>query len=68
MVVFDGLMGSLGNCSNSHFNIKAVTIFFQFNEISIQVIPEKDLCYIFKCGHPIWAGGKDALIEILKSI
>lgn len=45
-----------------------MTLYFQFNEISIQVIPDKDLCYIFKCGHPIWAGDKDSLIEILKAI
>lgn len=45
-----------------------MTLFFQFNEISIQVIPEKDLCLIFKNGHPIWAGDKDQLIDILKQI
>lgn len=45
-----------------------MSIFFQFNEISIQVIPEKDLCFIFKNGHPIWTGVKDQLIEILKQI
>lgn len=45
-----------------------MTIFFQFNEISIHVIPEKDLCFIFKCGRPIWSGDKCKLIEILKSI
>jgi hypothetical protein len=44
------------------------SIFFQFTEISIQVLPEKDLCFIFKNGHPIWAGNKDKLIAILKSI
>lgn len=43
-------------------------IYFQFTEISIQVIPEKDLCFIFKNGHPIWAGNKDKLIEILEAI
>jgi len=45
-----------------------MTLFFQFKEISIQVIPEKDLCYIFKNGWPIWCGDKDSLIEILKQI
>jgi hypothetical protein len=45
-----------------------MTIFFQFKTISIQVIPEKDLCFIFQNGHPIWAGDKDQLIEILQSI
>lgn len=43
-------------------------IWFQFTSISIQVIPSKDLCFIFENGHPIWAGGKDELIEILESI
>lgn len=43
-------------------------IWFQFETISIQVIPKKDLCFIFKNGHPIWAGGKDRLIELLESI
>lgn len=43
-------------------------IYFQFTEISIQVIPEKDLCFIFKNGAPIWAGNKDQLIEILQAI
>lgn len=43
-------------------------IFFQFNEISIQVIPSKDLCFIFRSGRPIWGGSKDQLIKILKSI
>jgi hypothetical protein len=43
-------------------------IWFQFTEISIQIIPDKDLCFIFKNGHPIWAGDKDGLIKILKSV
>lgn len=43
-------------------------IIFQFTEISIQVMPSKDLCFIFKNGFPIWGGNKDKLIEILKSI
>ena len=43
-------------------------IWFQFEEISIQVIPAKDLCFILKMGHPIWSGNKDQLIDILKSI
>lgn len=43
-------------------------IFFQFTEISIQVIPEKDLCFIFKNGHPIWGGTGKELINILESI
>jgi hypothetical protein len=45
-----------------------MSIFFQFESISIQVIPSKDLCFIFQNGHPIWGGGKDKLIEILESI
>jgi hypothetical protein len=43
-------------------------IIFQFTEISIQVIPSKDLCFIFKNGFPIWSGDKDALIEILQAV
>lgn len=45
-----------------------MTLYFQFTEITIQVIPEKDLCFIFKNGIPIWAGCKDKLIEILQEI
>jgi len=45
-----------------------MTLFFQFNEISIQVIPEKDLCFIFKNGHPIWAGDKGQLLKIIEQI
>jgi len=45
-----------------------VTILFQFKEISIQVIPKLDLCYIWKNGWPIWSGSKDELIEILEAI
>jgi hypothetical protein len=45
-----------------------MTIFFQFNTISIQVTPEKDLCFIFSMGKPIWGGTKDQLIDILESI
>lgn len=40
-------------------------IIFQFTEISIQVIPDIDRCFIFKNGYPIWAGDKDQLIDIL---
>jgi hypothetical protein len=43
-------------------------IIFQFTEISIQVIPSSDACFIFKNGYPIWAGNKDQLIEILQAI
>lgn len=43
-------------------------IYFQFTEISIQVIPSKDLCFIFLNGRPIWGGNKDQLIDILESI
>lgn len=43
-------------------------IIFQFTTISIQVIPAKDLCFIFRNGNPIWAGTKDELINILESI
>jgi hypothetical protein len=43
-------------------------IIFQFTEISIQVIPSKDLCFIFKNGFPIWTGNKDALIKILEEV
>lgn len=43
-------------------------IWFQFTEISIQVMPAKDLCFIFKNGFPIWGGKKDELIKILESI
>jgi hypothetical protein len=43
-------------------------IIFQFNEISIQVIPSKDICFIFKNGFPIWSGDKDQLIAILKQV
>lgn len=45
-----------------------MTVFFQFETISIQVTPEKDLCFIFSNGHPIWGGNKDQLISILESI
>lgn len=45
-----------------------MTLTFTFHEISIQVTPSKDLCIIFKCGNPIWAGDKNGLIKILKSI
>jgi hypothetical protein len=45
-----------------------MTIYFQFGAISIQVIPEKDLCFIFKNGTPIWSGDRDELINILQSI
>lgn len=41
-------------------------IYFQFTTISIQVIPSKDLCFIFDSGRPIWCGNKDQLIKILK--
>lgn len=43
-------------------------IIFQFIEISIQVIPDIDRCFIFKNGFPIWAGNKDELIKLLESI
>lgn len=43
-------------------------VYFQFGEISIQVMPTKDLCVIFKNGFPIWSGDKDALINILESV
>lgn len=43
-------------------------IWFQFNTIGIQVIPEKDLCFIFTNGHPIWSGNKDQLIKILEEV
>lgn len=43
-------------------------IVFQFTEISIQVIPDKDLCFIFKNGLPIWGGNKEQLIKILEEI
>lgn len=43
-------------------------IVFQFTEISIHVMPGKDLCFIFKNGVPIWGGNKDSLIEILKQV
>lgn len=43
-------------------------IIFQFTEISIQVIPSKDLCFIFKNGFPIWSGNKDELIELLTEV
>lgn len=43
-------------------------IIFQFTEISIHVMPGKDLCFIFRNGVPIWGGNKDKLIELLESI
>lgn len=43
-------------------------IIFQFTEISIQVIPSTDSCFIFRNGFPIWAGSKDALIKILEEL
>ncbi len=45
-----------------------MTLFFQFETISIQVIPSKDLCFIFSNGRPIWGGNKDQLIKILEQI
>jgi hypothetical protein len=41
---------------------------FQFTEISIQVIPKSDLCFIFKNGFPIWSGNKDELVDILEEL
>jgi hypothetical protein len=49
-------------------NRKAMTIVFQFHEISIQVIPANDLCFIWKNSTPIWSGSKNELIEILEAI
>lgn len=43
-------------------------IIFQFREISIQVIPDIDRCIIFRNGFPIWAGQREELIDILKSV
>lgn len=45
-----------------------MTIYFQFNSISIQVTPDKDLCLIFRNGFPIWGGNKEQLIDILESL
>lgn len=45
-----------------------MNILFQLNELTIQVIPSKDLCFIYKQGLPIWAGGKDELIKLLKEV
>lgn len=43
-------------------------IWFQFETISIQVIPSSDLCFIFQGGKPIWGGTKDQLIKILEEL
>lgn len=45
-----------------------MTIVIQLKELSFQIIPEKDLCFIWKSGFPIWSGCKDELIELLKSV
>jgi hypothetical protein len=45
-----------------------MTIVFQFETVSIQIIPEKDLCFIWINGSPKWAGNKNELIKILESV
>lgn len=45
-----------------------MTIVINLGEFSFQIIPEKDLCFIWKNGFPIWSGDKDQLIELLKSV
>lgn len=45
-----------------------MTILFQFKEISIQIIPKLDLCYIWKNGWPIWSGNRIQLIKLLEEI
>jgi hypothetical protein len=45
-----------------------MNILFNLGELSIQVIPSKDLCFIYKTGLPIWSGGKDELIRLLKEV
>jgi hypothetical protein len=43
-------------------------LYFQFNQTTIQIIHDKDLCFIFNNGKPMWAGNKEELINILQSI
>lgn len=43
-------------------------VIFQLGEITIQVIPSPDLCFIFKNGIPLWGGNRETLIKLLESI
>ena len=45
-----------------------MTIYIQLKTLTIQVIPEKDMCYIFSSGRPIWCGNKDELISLLEDV
>lgn len=45
-----------------------MNIVIQLKEFSFQIIPEKDLCFIWEFGRPIWCGCKDELIELLQSV